>query len=80
MKKTVRYRLDVNYLTRDYEDWALETSAPIYTKQEGIAEYNKAVTEIVCVDDETKPARVHLWKYAWNESGRCTPITILKNY
>lgn len=71
-KHEVRYRLEVNYLSKDYDDWALAESSPIYTKKEGIAKYQEAVKEF-CVDDRSKPARVWLWKYE-------PRITILKNY
>lgn len=79
MKKTVRYRLDVNYLSKDRNDLALETSSPIYTKKDGIRKYKEALRE-ACVDDRSKAARVHLWKYFWDGNGVCIPVTILKNY
>ena len=77
-KRPVKYRLEVDYLSRSYNDRALNVSDPIYTKSEGIAEYKKAVKKY-CVDDPTVPARVHLWKYNYN-GNKLEPITICKNY
>ena len=42
-KRRVLYRLEVNYLSRDYEDRALETSSPIYNKKDGWKEYRRAL-------------------------------------
>ena len=78
MNKKVKYRLEVDYLSREYDDSALETSSPIYTLDEGIAKYEEATQE-KCVDDPSKAARVHLWKYAY-KGNKLAPITIRKNY
>lgn len=78
-KRRVLYRLEVNYLSRDYDDRALETSSPIYNKKEGWKEYRRALLE-KCADDKTISARVHFWKYNYNEAGQFAPITIAKNY
>lgn len=78
MNKKVMYRLEVDYLSREYDDSALETSSPIYALDEGIARYEEATQE-KCVDDPSKAARVHLWKYAY-KGNRLAPITIRKNY
>ena len=78
-KRRVLYRLEINYLSRDYDDSALETSSPIYSKKEGWKEYRRALLE-KCADDKTAPARVHFWKYNYSESGEFCPITIAKNY
>ena len=78
-ERRVLYRLEVNYLSRDYDDRVLETSSPIYNKKEGWKEYKKAILE-KCVDDESAAARVHFWKYCWDENGKCNPLTIAKNY
>lgn len=77
-KRIVRYRLEVNFLSKDYENSALETSSPIYTLEEGRREYEKAIKQF-CVDDPTIPARVHFWKYRWN-GNELNPLTIAKNY
>ena len=78
-KRRVLYRLEVNYLSRDYDDRALETSGPIYNKKDGWKEYKKAILE-KGADNESAPARVHFWKYNYDENGRLAPITIAKNY
>ena len=78
-KRSVRYRLDVDYLSRSYEDRALSTSSPIYTKSDGWKEYRKAIQER-CADVPEMPARVHYWKYQYDENGKCIPLTIAKNY
>ena len=78
MAKTVRYRLDVDFYSKSYSYKACMTSSPIYTKAEGLARYKEACKES-CIDRPTTPARVHLWKYAWAENGKCKPVTICKN-
>ena len=78
-KRRVLYRLEVNYYSIDYDDRALETSIPIYSKREGLQEYRKALSE-KCVDMRDRPARVHLWKYSYDISGQFCPVTIAKNY
>ena len=74
----VKYRLDVDYLSKDYDNRMCSISSPIYTLEEGMGRYAKATTE-KCIDDNTKPARVHLWKYHYT-NGEFDPITIAKNY
>ena len=74
----VKYRLDVDYLSREYEDRMCETSSPIYTLEDGIAKYQTAITK-KCIDDHAITARVHLWKYHYT-NGEFDPITIAKNY
>jgi len=78
MKHEVRYRLEIDYLSTDYEEWVMQTSSPIYTKADGLKQYKKA-TKQFCIDDPEKPARVHLWKYNYIGSV-FAPITIAKNY
>lgn len=78
-KREVKYRLDVDYYSRDYDDRACEVSSPIYNKREGFQKYRKAIAE-TCIDNKTVPARVHFWKYNYNEAGQFAPITIAKNY
>ena len=50
MEKTVKFRLEVDYLSKEYDNSALETSSPIYTLEEGLARYEEAIQE-KCVDD-----------------------------
>ena len=78
-KRQVRYRLEVDYYDKDYDDKALYISSPIYNKKEGHTEYRKAIKE-TCIDNPFKPVRAHLWKYCYASNGALTPITILKNY
>ena len=76
---TVKYRLDVDFLSKEYEDRLLETSSPIYTLEDGLKKYQEAITK-KCVDDESIPARCHLWKYRYTRAGEFNPLTIAKNY
>jgi len=78
-KRRVLYRLEVNYLSRDYDDRAIEVSSPVYNKKDGWKEYKKAILE-KCADDKTVSARVHFWKYNYDANGAFSPITIAKNY
>lgn len=78
MKYRVPYRLDVDYYSRDFDDRACDISSPIYSLDDGIAKYEKAIME-KCIDDNTKSARVHLWKYRYTK-GKLNPLTIRKNY
>lgn len=79
MKRKVRYRLEVNYYAKSYENKELSTSSPIYTLKEGWNEYRKALKDF-CVDEKDTPARVHFWKYNFSENGDLQPITIAKNF
>lgn len=75
----VRYRLDVDYMSKYYDNSACFTSEPIYTKKEGLKKYMQAKNK-TCIDDPKKPARVHLWKYNYNDADELEPITIARNY
>lgn len=78
--RKVRYRLDVDYLSKDYSDRALETSCPIYTKKDGMKQYAEAIKHF-CVDNDKIHCRCRLWKYGgWDDSNRAIQITIAKNY
>ena len=79
MSKIVRYRLDVDFYSRDYDNKACSTSSPIYTKKEGLKAYSAALKKS-CIDIPELPPRVHLWRYTWDENGKCCPVTIRKNY
>ena len=35
----VKYRLDVSYYSKDYDDKVAQTSAPIYSLEEGLKKY-----------------------------------------
>ena len=47
MNKIVRYRLDVDFYSRDYDNKACSTSSPIYTKKEGLKAYSAALKKIL---------------------------------
>lgn len=78
MERKVKYRLEIDYLSKEYDDAAVMTSSPIYTLEQGKEEYERAVQE-KCVDDASQNARVHLWEYRYVK-GKLQPITIAKNY
>lgn len=78
MERKFKYRLEIDYLSREYDDWAVGTSSPIFSLEEGLARYAEAIKEN-CIDNEEIPARVHLWEYV-RKGGRTTYKTIRKNY
>lgn len=82
MSREVKYRLEVDYYSLDYEDRLCSTSEPIYTLSDGINKY-KAATKEKCIDIDA-PARVHLWKYDgdYDENGHFIgkELTLAKNY
>ena len=78
-RRQVRYRLEVDFYEKDYENKALYESSPIYTKRDGISKYKDAIKE-TCLDNPFHPVRAHLWKYCYAPNGALTPVTILKNY
>lgn len=79
MSNKVWYRLNINYLSVDYEDRALETSSPIKSLKEGFAEYTKAIMLEKCVDVPDLPARVDLTKYTWNATTNKTKKDVILN-
>ena len=84
-KRKVKYRVEINYLSRDYDTRALEISSPAYTLEDAFRKYFAACAE-KCADDPEKPARVHLWEYHYTRdpetySGwRLAPKTLAKNF
>lgn len=81
MERKVRYRLEINYYSRDYDNKCCDISSPIYTKADGWKRYKQALNE-KCIDDVTKTVRVHFWKYGpIDENGYFTQgETIARNY
>ena len=78
--KKVLYRLEIDYLSKEYNNRMLSTSEPIYNLKEGIQKYLKAIKE-KCRDDKNVPARCHLWKYGPIINGmHIEGETIAKNY
>ena len=80
MKYKVPYRLEIDHYSKEYDDRACEISSPIYSLEQGIKEYEEAIRKNEkCLDDNTKPVRIWLWKYRYTK-GELNPITIRKNY
>ena len=82
--KTVKYRLDIDYYSKDYDNRMMGVSSPIYTLANGMNRYKAAIRE-KCIDNADEPARVHLWKYderAYDANGYYIGeyITLAKNY
>ena len=80
MKSNVKYRVEVNYLSRDYEDRALEVSSPFCTLESAFRKYFSAIDSEKCVDDKEKPVRAHLWEYHYKKDGTPAFKTLAKNY
>lgn len=56
-KREVKYRLEVDYYSKDYDDRMCSTSGPIYNLKDGWKQYRQAIKE-TCIDDKSRPARV----------------------
>lgn len=78
--RKVKYRLEVNYLSVDRDDLALETSSPIYSLEEGFRKYFHAIDNEKCSDNKEMPVRAHLWEYHYKKDGTPNHKTIAKNY
>ena len=79
-KKKVKYRLDIDYLSKRYENWAQESSSPIYDLEDGFRRYFAAIDNEKCYDDREKPVRAHLWEYHYKKDGTPNFKTLAKNY
>lgn len=77
-KKTVWHRLNVNYLSENYPDRALETSSPCKSIEHGLREFSKAITLERCSDDNRLPVVAELVKYIWDGVSTSTK-TIVSN-
>lgn len=53
------YRVNIDYLSREYDDRMLSTSSPYRARQDAENAYTDAITNF-CVDDPARPARVSL--------------------
>lgn len=73
------YRVETNYLSKDYSDVALCTSTPCKDLETAIAEYDKS-TKYFCSDKKTKHARCRIDKYVWEENTLIEKKTLIKNY
>lgn len=78
--RKVKYRLEIDYLAKDYDDRALCTSSPIYTLEEGFRRYFDAIDNERCSDDKEKPVRAWLWEYHYTKDGKPNFKTLAKNY
>jgi len=65
MNKKLKYRVEVNYLTREYEDSVLLTSSPHYSFETALEEIANSVDKR-CSDDSSVGAEVTLLKYTSN--------------
>lgn len=77
------YRININYLSKDYDNKALEISHPAGNdKQKAIAQYNNELAKNEkCSDDPNKPTRIDLTEYiCWDNELMATPYILLKNY
>lgn len=69
IKTTVKYRVEVDWVYYESDDFALSVSSPHYDYESAIADYEKMCKER-CVDNESKPAKVELYEYALTPTGR----------
>ncbi len=77
------YRININYLWRESDKIALESSSPAgKDKEKAIALYQAAITEnIACCDDKSKPAKIELIEYIYSKKFNTTrTVTVCKNY
>ena len=61
------WRVEVNYLSKDYEDSAMETSTAFQSLWRAERYYDEMCDEY-CFDDKRKHARVKLVHYVWKDS------------
>jgi hypothetical protein len=79
MKKTWM-RLNVNYLSADRSDLALETSSPVKSLSEGLEMYTKTIMLEKCADNDAIPPRASLIKYVWDSvENKTVRETIVSN-
>ena len=75
------WRVDINYLSKDYDDSALETSTPFNSLWRAERYYEELCEEDHrCVDDKTKPARIKLTHYMWKDGKTGESELIRANY
>ena len=58
----ITHRVEINYLSKEYDDKALFTSSPYRDITEAVTAYNEALA-LKCVDKKNKPVRVDLLEY-----------------
>lgn len=77
------YRINIDYLSKEYNNKALEISHPMGNdKENAIEEYLKEIDKKEkCVDNNKILARVDLTEYIYNDTTKKTTTNILmKNY
>lgn len=77
------YRINIDYLSKEYDNKALEISNPCGdNKEKAIKEYKKEIAKkSKCVDNNKILARVDLTEYIYNNTTKETTTNILmKNY
>lgn len=77
------YRINTDFLSKDYENSAYDISAPAgKEKEKAIELYEQELAKNqFCIDDETKKARVQLVEYIYSKKLNRTRQNILaKNY
>ena len=74
------YRVDVDYLSKEYENNMLSTSSPFPDLEKAETAYNNACGQS-CIDDKTRPARVALTVTTFLAPGEYgTTKTLKQNY
>lgn len=77
-KKT--FRVEIDYLMRDYDAWVLSSSEPVKNLETGLQRVADAITLERCADDTRVPARVKLIEYSINpDTGEPEKKVILSN-
>lgn len=75
------FRVDIDYLSHDYDDRMLSVSSPYKTGKDARVAYKIACNER-CVDDESVPARVQLTRTDFSDDPRAMGVTtvVCQNY
>ena len=77
------YRINIDYLWKETDKMALESSSPAgKDKEKAIEQYNQEIAKnLHCCDDKTKPAKIDLTEYIYSKKTNKTRCVILcKNY
>ena len=77
------YRININYLSKDYDNKALEISEPCGNNENmAIKKYfDEIAKNKKCIDNEQVATRVDLTKYIYNKNTNETKAIIInKNY
>ena len=75
------YRLNINYLSREYDNKAMEISEPLGNNEEIATQkyFEKLAENEKCLDNDLMPARIDLTKYVY-DNDTTTSIILYKNY